>query len=79
MRLIDGIRFVGSPENGAVAEHLIQTLADSRLLLSLGPGVFHVALLDGRIVASGGAELAKKLEAEDYDAFIPAGVGSEDA
>ena len=32
-----------------------QTLADWRLLLSLGPGLFRVALLDGRIVASGGA------------------------
>ena len=32
-----------------------QALADWRLLLSLGPGLFRVALLDGRIVASGGA------------------------
>jgi GNAT superfamily N-acetyltransferase len=32
-----------------------QTLEDWRLLLSLGPGLFRVALLDGRIVASGGA------------------------
>jgi GNAT superfamily N-acetyltransferase len=32
-----------------------QTLADWRLLLSLGPGLFRVALLDGRVVASGGA------------------------
>ena len=32
-----------------------QTLDDWRLLLSLGPGLFRVALLDGRIVASGGA------------------------
>ena len=32
-----------------------QTLADWRLLLSLGPGLFRVARLDGRIVASGGA------------------------
>jgi GNAT superfamily N-acetyltransferase len=32
-----------------------QTLADWRLLLSLGPGLFRVALLDGHVVASGGA------------------------
>jgi len=32
-----------------------QTLADWRVLLSLGPGLFRVGLLDGRIVASGGA------------------------
>jgi GNAT superfamily N-acetyltransferase len=32
-----------------------QTLADWRLLLSLGPGLFRVALLDGRVAASGGA------------------------
>ena len=32
-----------------------QTLEDWRLLLSLGPGLFRVAVLDGRVVASGGA------------------------
>jgi GNAT superfamily N-acetyltransferase len=32
-----------------------QTLADWGVLLSLGPGLFRVAVLDGRIVASGGA------------------------
>ena len=32
-----------------------QTLADWRVLLSLGPGLFRVGLLDGRVVASGGA------------------------
>ena len=32
-----------------------QTLADWRVLLSLGPGLFRVAVLDGRVVASGGA------------------------
>ena len=32
-----------------------QTLADWRLLLSLGPGLFRVAVEDGRVVASGGA------------------------
>jgi GNAT superfamily N-acetyltransferase len=32
-----------------------QTLEDWRLLLSLGPGLFRVAVEDGRVVASGGA------------------------
>jgi GNAT superfamily N-acetyltransferase len=32
-----------------------QTLEDWRLLLSLGPGLFRVAVRDGRVVASGGA------------------------
>jgi GNAT superfamily N-acetyltransferase len=32
-----------------------QTLADWRLLLALGPGLFRVATIDGRVVASGGA------------------------
>jgi GNAT superfamily N-acetyltransferase len=32
-----------------------QTPGDWRLLLSLGPGLFRVGLLDGRVVASGGA------------------------
>jgi Fe-S cluster assembly ATP-binding protein len=33
--------------------------------------------VDGRIVASGGAELAHQLEEEGYDRFLPAGVGGE--
>jgi GNAT superfamily N-acetyltransferase len=32
-----------------------QTVEDWRLLLSLGPGLFRVAVLDGRVVATGGA------------------------
>ncbi len=39
-----------------------------RLLDELQPDVVHV-LIDGRIVASGGMELAEKLEAEGYDAW----------
>jgi Fe-S cluster assembly ATP-binding protein len=33
--------------------------------------------VDGRIVESGGPELAKQLEADGYDPFIPATVGSD--
>jgi Fe-S cluster assembly ATPase SufC len=34
--------------------------------------------VDGRIVAEGGPELAHTLEAEGYEAFMPAAVGSEE-
>ncbi len=39
-----------------------------RLLEELEPDVVHV-LVDGRVVESGGPELAKRLEAEGYDAW----------
>ena len=39
-----------------------------RILEHLAPDRVHI-LLDGRIVASGGAELASQLEAEGFDAF----------
>jgi Fe-S cluster assembly ATP-binding protein len=39
-----------------------------RILRLLAPDVVHV-LLDGRVVASGGAELAARLESEGFDAF----------
>ncbi len=39
-----------------------------RLLDHLRPDVVHV-LIDGRIVASGGMEIAEQLEADGYDAF----------
>ncbi len=42
-----------------------------RLLDYLTPDFVHV-MVDGRIVASGGPELAKQLEADGYDAFRPA-------
>jgi Fe-S cluster assembly ATP-binding protein len=39
-----------------------------RLLNELRPDVVHV-LIDGRIVASGGMEIAERLEASGYDSF----------
>ena len=42
--------------------------ADFPLLEHLRPDVVHV-LLDGRIVARGGAEVAERLERDGYDAF----------
>ena len=47
-----------------------------RILNYVTPDHVHV-FVDGRIVASGGAELAHKLEAEGYEAFMPAGVAVE--
>ena len=51
------------PELGVVAITHYQ-----RLLEHLQPDVVHV-LLDGRIVARGGAEVAERLERDGYDAF----------
>ena len=44
-----------------------------RILNYITPDYVHV-FVDGRIVAEGGPELAHTLEAEGYEAFIPAGV-----
>ena len=44
-----------------------------RILEHLTPDAVHI-LLDGRIVASGGLELATRLETEGFDAFRPAPV-----
>ncbi|MCZ7527406.1 MAG: Fe-S cluster assembly ATPase SufC [Acidimicrobiia bacterium] len=44
-----------------------------RILDHLAPDAVHI-LLDGRIVASGGLELAGRLEREGFDAFRTAGV-----
>jgi Fe-S cluster assembly ATP-binding protein len=46
-----------------------------RLLDHLRPDVVHV-LIDGRIVASGGMEVAAQLEDEGYEAFRTVGAGS---
>ena len=43
----------------------------NRLLAELRPDHVHI-LVKGRIVASGGAELADQLEVEGYAAFVPA-------
>ena len=73
---IDALRIVASgvnalvgPETGALVITHYQ-----RILDYVTPDFVHV-FVDGRIVAEGGPELAHKLEAEGYEAFIPAGVG----
>ena len=69
----NGVNELVGPEMGALVITHYQ-----RILNYITPDHVHV-FVDGRIVASGGAELAQKLEAEGYEAFIPAGVGRRGA
>ena len=46
--------------------HEVEVIADDMIVIG-----------QGRIVASGGPELALALEEKGYDPFLPAGVGSE--
>jgi len=64
----NGVNDLVGPEMGALVITHYQ-----RILNYVTPDHVHV-FVDGRIVASGGKELAEKLEAEGYEAFIPAGV-----
>ena len=63
-------RLVG-PEMGALVITHYQ-----RILEYMTPDFVHV-FVDGRIVEEGGPELAKRLEAEGYEAFLPEPVGGE--
>ncbi len=65
----NGVNKLVGPETGALIITHYQ-----RILDYITPDFVHV-FVDGRIVADGGPELAHKLEAEGYEAFIPAGVG----
>ena len=49
----------------------------NRLLQELRPDAVHI-LVKGRIVASGGPELADRLEVEGYEAFTPAAAAATD-
>ena len=68
-----GVRELVGPDMGAVVITHYQ-----RILNYITPDFVHV-FVGGRIVAEGGPELAHKLEAEGYEAFVPAGaaVGGE--
>jgi Fe-S cluster assembly ATP-binding protein len=66
-----GVQQLVSPEMGALLITHYQ-----RILNYITPDFVHV-FVGGRIVAEGGPELAHKLEAEGYEAFIPAVVGGE--
>ena len=65
----EGVRALVGPEMGAVVLTHYQ-----RILNYIQPDYVHV-FVDGRIVEEGGPELAHKLEAEGYEAFMPEPVG----
>ena len=75
---IDALRVVASGVNELVGPEMGALVIThyQRILNYVTPDRVHV-FVDGRIVESGGPELAEKLEAEGYDPFIPATVGSE--
>src|SRR5204862_7252882 len=62
-----GVRLLVGPNMGAIVITHYQ-----RILNYIDPAYVHV-FVDGRIVEEGGPELAHKLEAEGYEAFMPAG------
>jgi Fe-S cluster assembly ATP-binding protein len=66
-----GVNELVGPEMGALVITHYQ-----RILNYVKPDHVHV-FVDGRIVESGGPELAEKLEADGYDPFIPATAGTE--
>jgi Fe-S cluster assembly ATP-binding protein len=72
---IDALRIVAGGVNTLVGPEMGALLIThyQRLLNYVEPDYVHV-FMDGRIVAEGGPELAKHLEAEGYEAFAPAGV-----
>jgi Fe-S cluster assembly ATP-binding protein len=61
----EGVRQTVGPDMGALVITHYQ-----RILNYIEPDFVHV-FVDGRIAESGGPELAHKLEAEGYDAFLP--------
>src|SRR5213592_442339 len=62
-----GVQELVGPETGALVITHYQ-----RILNHVKPDFVHV-FVDGRIVEEGGPELAHKLEAEGYEAFLPEG------
>jgi Fe-S cluster assembly ATP-binding protein len=75
---IDALRVVASGVNELVGPEMGALVIThyQRILNYVKPDHVHV-FVDGRIVESGGPELAEKLESEGYDPFIPAKVGTE--
>ncbi len=66
-----GVKALIGPEMGALVITHYQ-----RILDYITPDHVHV-FVGGKIVKSGGADLAKELEADGYDPFIPATAGAE--
>ena len=77
---IDALRIVAGGVNSLVGENMGALLIThyQRLLNYVQPDYVHV-FMQGNIVAEGGPELAKQLEAEGYEAFTPAGIAGGDA
>jgi Fe-S cluster assembly ATP-binding protein len=69
---IDALRIVASGVNELVGPEMGALVIThyQRILNYITPDKVHV-FVGGRIVASGGKELAEQLEAEGYDAFMP--------
>jgi Fe-S cluster assembly ATP-binding protein len=76
---IDALRIVAGGVNSLVGPTMGALLIThyQRLLNYVQPDHVHV-FMDGRIVAEGGPELAKTLEADGYEAFAPVGVSLEE-
>ncbi len=77
---IDALRACARRVEAATTETGLGVLAIthySRLLHELKPDFVHI-LVQGRIVASGGPELAEQLERDGYAAFAPDGVVVDD-
>jgi Fe-S cluster assembly ATP-binding protein len=67
----NGVQELVGPDMGAVVITHYQ-----RILNYVKPDFVHV-FVGGRIVEEGGPELAHRLEAEGYEAFMPEPVGGE--
>jgi Fe-S cluster assembly ATP-binding protein len=67
-----GVRSLVGPEMGALVITHYQ-----RILGYVQPDFVHV-FVEGRIVEEGGPDLAQRLEAEGYEAFLPAGAAAAD-
>ena len=74
---IDALRIVAGGVKGLVGPTMGAVLIThyQRILNYIRPDFVHV-FVGGRIVEEGGPELAHKLEAEGYEAFMPAAVGT---
>ena len=73
---IDAVRVVAGGVNELVGPTMGALVIThyQRILNYVEPDFVHV-FVDGRIVEEGGPELARKLEAEGYEAFTPAAAG----
>jgi Fe-S cluster assembly ATP-binding protein len=77
---IDALKIVASGVKGLVSPQMGALVIThyQRILNYITPDYVHV-FVDGRIVEEGGPELAHKLEAEGYEAFMPQRVGGGDS